>query len=103
MRIVAVLWYFGNERGIKNSLAQYRDSANLEVVDTYRFGVPVEIDPTRMCERLVGLPDVNALCVVYKPGEPLKVLIEQRGNRPQCRGCGGYVVLRISVGCDGGR
>jgi hypothetical protein len=57
----------------------YRGSANLEVLYTNRFGVPVEIDPTRMCEILVGLPDVYVLGLVDKPGEPLKVFIEQRG------------------------
>ena len=41
---------------------RHRGSANLRV--SYAFGsgrVPAEVDPTRICELPVGLPDVNVL------------------------------------------
>ena len=41
----------------------------------------------RMCELLVGLPDVNALGVLDEPDEPLVVRVETRGPRPSCPGC----------------
>ncbi len=48
----------------------------------------MEINATRMCERLVGLPDVNVLAVDDHPGEPIRVLIETRTTRPWCESCG---------------
>ncbi len=48
----------------------------------------MELDPTRMCELLVGLPDVTVLGVVDLAGGPLQVHIETRGERPPCPGCG---------------
>ena len=46
------------------------------------FGrAPVEVDPTRMCELLVGLPDVTVLGVVDGPGRVLFVHIETRDPR----------------------
>ena len=42
------------------------------------------IDSTRMCELLVGLPDVNVLAVVDVEGRPLEVSIETRDGRPTC-------------------
>lgn len=39
------------------------------------------MDPTRMCELLVGLPDVNVLAVVDMPGEAWRVVIETREQR----------------------
>lgn len=45
-------------------------------------------DRTRVCEVLVGLPDVEVLGVVDIDGEPLVVHIEQRGDRPSCSECG---------------
>jgi transposase len=48
----------------------------------------VELDPTRMCQLLVGLPDVEVLGVAQpEPGE-LVVMIEQREDRPSCGRCG---------------
>ncbi|MDP9441574.1 MAG: ISL3 family transposase [Actinomycetota bacterium] len=52
------------------------------------------MDPTRMCELLVGLPDVNVLAVVDVPGEALRVVIETREQRPVCAGCNGTVVVK---------
>ena len=43
-------------------------------------------DPTRACELLVGLPDVNVLDVI-DDGERLCVVIEQRTARPACTAC----------------
>jgi transposase len=48
----------------------------------------VEIHPTRMCELLVGLPDVNVLGVSDHPARPLRIHIESRRERPSCRACG---------------
>ena len=77
------------------------------------------IDATRMCEVLVGLPDVNVLGVVDVAGSPVEVVIEQRVARPGCVACAAparvkdrpevalvdlpcFGALRISAGCDGG-
>jgi hypothetical protein len=48
----------------------------------------VESNATRVCERLVGLPDVNVLAVDDQPGQPLRVHVETRRPRPACVGCG---------------
>jgi transposase len=48
----------------------------------------VEVNPTRMCELLVGLPDVNVLGVVDQAARPLQVHVESRAARPSCRRCG---------------
>ena len=50
-------------------------------------------DSTRMCELLVGLPDVNVLEVV-ETDVGLRVTIETRGDRPLCVGCGGAVKVK---------
>ncbi len=50
-------------------------------------------DPTRMCELLVGLPDVNVL-EVTETDDALRVKIETRGDRPTCRDCGGLVKVK---------
>jgi len=47
----------------------------------------VEVDPTRVCELLVGLPDVNVLGVIDEPSGALRVVIEMRGRRPACARC----------------
>jgi transposase len=54
----------------------------------------VETDPTRICELLVGLPEVVVLGVVDPPDGPLEVYIEQAGGRPSCLGCGGVPVVK---------
>ena len=48
----------------------------------------MECDPTRMCERLVGLGDVEVLGVDDEAGEPLRVHIRRRGPKPDCGDCG---------------
>jgi transposase len=48
----------------------------------------VECNATRMCELLVGLPDVNVLAVDDQPGQPLRVHVETCLPRPSCGGCG---------------
>lgn len=54
----------------------------------------MELDPTRMCGLLVGLPDVNVLAVVDVAGEPLRVHVEAREPRPACPSCAGEVVVK---------
>ncbi len=49
----------------------------------------MEVDPTRMCELLVGLPAVIILGVVDAvAGTPLRVHVELRQGRRSCAGCG---------------
>jgi transposase len=54
----------------------------------------VEINPTRMCELLVGLPDVAVLGVVDDPARPLVIHVESRQPRPVCRRCGGVAEVK---------
>ena len=54
----------------------------------------MELDPTRMCELLVGLPDVKVLAVDDVVGEPLRVHVETREPRPACPSCGGDVSIK---------
>lgn len=49
----------------------------------------MEDDPTRMCELLVGLGDVEVLGVDGEAGTPLGVHIRRRAGRPLCPGSGG--------------
>ncbi len=47
----------------------------------------MELDPTHMCELLVGLPDVDVIGVDQpEPGE-LIVMVEAREARPSCSRC----------------
>ncbi len=48
----------------------------------------MDTDPIRMCELLVGLPDVNVLGVEGGHGEALRVHVEHRRSRPCCEECG---------------
>lgn len=48
----------------------------------------METDPTRMCELLVGLLEVRVLAVEDRCGEPIRVHVEQLGDRPGWLGCG---------------
>ena len=50
----------------------------------------MEENPTRICELIVGLGDVEVLGVDDAPGGPLGVHIRTRA-RPACGGCGGAV------------
>ncbi len=54
----------------------------------------MEVDPTRVCELLVGLPDVNVLGVIDDPGGALRVVIETREPRPACAGCAGAAQIK---------
>ena len=47
-------------------------------------------DPMRMCELLVGLPDVNVIGVGDWPLF-LRIAIATRAGRPSCPACGGRV------------
>ena len=49
------------------------------------------VDPTRVCELLVGLGDVTVLGAVDEPDGPVIVHVETRADRPSCPGCGGSV------------
>ncbi len=51
----------------------------------------MECDPTRVCELIVGLGDVEVLGVDDEAGAPLGVPIRRRAARPPCSGCGGPV------------
>jgi transposase len=48
----------------------------------------VEVDPTRLCELLVGLPAVNVLGIDDERGDVVVVHIEARTPPPVCPGCG---------------
>ncbi len=51
----------------------------------------MEVDPTRVCELLVGLGDVEVLGVDDDVGLPLGVHIRRRAPRPDCESCGGLL------------
>jgi len=53
----------------------------------------VDVDPTRVCELLVGLPEVNVLGVIDDPGGALRVVIETREPRPACAGCVNALII----------
>ena len=44
----------------------------------------MECDPTRVCELLVGLPDVQVLGVLDVHDAPIVVHVETRDARPSC-------------------
>lgn len=48
----------------------------------------METDPTRMCELLVGLPEVIVLGVEDQHGRPIRVVVESRLDQGWCRACG---------------
>ncbi len=54
----------------------------------------MEVDPTRICELLVGLPDVNVLGVIDAAGMPVRVVVETRGPRPVCTRCAGAALIK---------
>jgi transposase len=54
----------------------------------------VETDPTRMCELLVGLPDVTVLAIDDEVGGPLSVHIQTRAARPGCSTCGVFARVK---------
>ena len=54
----------------------------------------MECDPTRVCELLVGLPEVTVLGIDDVTDVPLAVQIETRGERPGCTACGSLAVVK---------
>lgn len=48
----------------------------------------METNPTRMCELLIGLPEVNVRGVHDEPGGPLRVHVESRLDQGWCHECG---------------
>ena len=48
----------------------------------------METEPTRMCELLVGLPEVHVLGIEEPPGALLRIHIETRGRQVGCPECG---------------
>ncbi len=54
----------------------------------------MEVDPTRICELLVGLPAVVVLGVDDDSDGPMRVHIETRELRPSCSECAGVVVIK---------
>jgi transposase len=48
----------------------------------------LEFNPTRMCELLVGLPDVHVIAVEDRPDGPIVVHIEARLEQTWCAECG---------------
>ncbi len=54
----------------------------------------MEIDATRMCRLLVGLPDVNVLGVGHDRDGRLVIAIESRIERPACESCGRPVRIK---------
>ena len=48
----------------------------------------METDPTRMCELLVGLPDVTVLGMDDETNGPLSIHVQTRARRPGCTTCG---------------
>lgn len=52
------------------------------------------VDPTRVCELLVGLGDVTVVGAVDDPDRPVRVHVETRRERPACPGCGGLVWVK---------
>jgi hypothetical protein len=47
----------------------------------------VETNPIRVCELLVGLPDVTVLGVDAVSDDPVRVFVETRRPRPMCVRC----------------
>jgi transposase len=62
--------------------------------EDFRRRAPVETDPMRMCELLVGLPDVRVLGIDDSEGQPLRILITTKGIRPGCPYCGVVASLK---------
>jgi transposase len=54
----------------------------------------VRLDPARMCELLVGLPEVVVLVIDEVTHGPPRVHVETAGERPGCTGCGVFAQVR---------
>ena len=54
----------------------------------------MELDHTRMCALLVGLPDVTVLGIDDVRDGPLRVHVETTGPRPACPDCAGQLRVK---------
>ena len=63
----------------------------------------MEENPTRICELIVGLGDVEVLGVDDAPGGPLGVHIRTCGCRKLCRGSSGGISVLIDESVTAGR
>ena len=54
----------------------------------------METNPIRVCELLVGLPEVNVLGVEDDGAGPLRVHVERRTSRPTCPECAGRMWIK---------
>ncbi len=54
----------------------------------------MEINPTRMCELLVGLPEVSVLAVDDVADGPIRVVVESLVDQGWCRECGCRAVVK---------
>ena len=52
----------------------------------------MESNPIRMCELLVGLPDVAVLGI--EGTDPMRIHVETRGSRPRCEECATLAVVK---------
>ena len=78
------------ERGARGSAAEREGSPRIGADrQPAIWRIPAECDPTRVCELLVGLGDVEVLGVDDEQNAPLRVHIRRRAPRPPCGGCGG--------------
>lgn len=79
-----------HDAGSDQSQARSRGSANFLGVEAFKVGrAPVQVDPARMCELLVGLPEVIVLGVTdERAGTPLRAHVEMQNGRRRCGDCG---------------
>ena len=54
----------------------------------------MESDPTRMCELLVGLAEIDVVGVDDTPGDPIVVHVRSRLEQGWCRACGARAALK---------
>ncbi len=54
----------------------------------------METNPTRMCELLVGLPEVEVLAVEDVAGGPLRIHVRSRVEQRWCAECGGQASVK---------
>ncbi len=69
------------------SRARHEGSARLTVLTPTDSRALVELDLTRMCALLVGLPDVVILGIDDGANDPLRIHVETRTARPVCEQC----------------
>jgi hypothetical protein len=80
--------------------AEAQDRVRVDIRDLPCFGRPARLvwmkqsDPTRMCELLVGLPEVVVLGIEHVAHGPLRVHVETASERPGCTGCGVFAQVK---------